>query len=73
MPRTPKRVAQRPDLEALLTPEQVAEILGVTTGALAQWRYLGTGPRFVKLTGRQIRYAPSDVQNWISEQTKDQT
>ena len=31
-------------MEKLLTPLEVAEITGLSIGALAQMRYMGTGP-----------------------------
>lgn len=37
----------------------------MTRGALAQLRYLGTGPHYVKLTGRAIRYRLEDITDWI--------
>jgi excisionase family DNA binding protein len=55
------------DLEdRLLWPEQVAEMLGVPIGTLANWRYQGRGPAFVKV-GRHVRYRRSDVAGWIEE------
>ena len=53
--------------ETLLTPAQVAEMTGLTTGALAQLRYLNRGPDFYRLGPRTIRYARSEVQEWIRE------
>lgn len=57
----------------LLTPSQVAEWLGVTTDTLAQLRYRGKGPRFVKLTARATRYMRNDVNRWIDEQARTRT
>lgn len=55
------------DLEdRLLWPEQVAEMLGLPTGTLANWRYQGRGPAFVKV-GRHVRYRRSDVLGWIEQ------
>ena len=34
----------------LLTPDEAGEQLGLSTGALAQLRYMGGGPCFIKLT-----------------------
>ncbi|MGG5172685.1 helix-turn-helix transcriptional regulator [Pseudarthrobacter sp. J1738] len=56
-----------------LKPAAVAEWLGITPGALAQMRYLGKGPRFVKIGGRSIRYMESDLMSWIEAQTRQQT
>lgn len=46
----------------------VAEWLGTTPGTLAQWRYLGVGPRFIKL-GRKVMYDVADVEAWLNAQT----
>lgn len=59
--------------DILITPAQLGERFGMTTGALAQMRYKGNGPKFIKLGGRQIRYSESDIQAWLEQQTKDRT
>lgn len=56
----------------LLTPAELAEYLSTTTANLAQLRYLGKGPAFIK-AGRSIRYRESDVQAWLDENTRTQT
>lgn len=56
----------------LATPEQVAEYLSTTKGTLAQMRYLGTGPAFVKL-GKAVRYRWEDVDAWVEAQRYAQT
>lgn len=58
---------------ALLTPAQLAERFGMTTGNLAQMRYKGNGPKFIKLGGKQVRYRESDVRAWLDQQTRDRT
>jgi predicted DNA-binding transcriptional regulator AlpA len=57
----------------LLKPAYVGEWLGMTEDSLAQLRYRGTGPRFVKLTARATRYRRSDVELWIEQQSRTQT
>lgn len=37
-----------------------------------QRRYMGTGPRFIKL-GRKVFYRPEDVDIWISENEQSRT
>ena len=52
----------------LLTPEQVSEILKVHVGSLERWRFLGEGPRFIKLGAKRrspIRYRRQDVEDWL--------
>ena len=55
------------NMDRLLTPNEVADVLQVPAGTLPQWRYLGRGPRYVKI-GRHVRYRPTDVEHWIEEQ-----
>lgn len=53
----------------LLTPDDVAKLLGVSKDSLARWRMNGDGPPFVKLLiGRRqglVRYRPEDVQDFV--------
>lgn len=57
--------------DILLTPEQVAELLGVTPHTLAVWRSTGRYDLpFVK-TGRLVRYRPEDVQTFITSRTEN--
>lgn len=48
----------------LLTPEQVAQHLGVGVQTLYQWRYAGTGPVAVRV-GKYLRYRPEDIDAWL--------
>ncbi|WBL19199.1 helix-turn-helix transcriptional regulator [Citricoccus sp. NR2] len=57
----------------LLKPDVVAGYLGTTTANLSQWRYKGTGPKFIKLGHRAIRYRMEDVNAWIEANTLTQS
>ncbi|MEW8381531.1 MAG: helix-turn-helix domain-containing protein [Candidatus Thiodiazotropha taylori] len=58
------------NIPQLLTPEDVAEILGVTTHTLAVWRCEGRyGLAFIK-TGRLVRYRADDVMAFIEARTQ---
>jgi len=59
-------------METLVAPEALAEMLSVTTGQLAQMRYLGTGPEYIKV-GTRVRYALSDVQSWLAAHRRART
>lgn len=48
----------------LMTPEELATMLGVNVEALETWRGKGTGPDYVKL-GRGVFYRVADVESWI--------
>ena len=56
----------------LMTPTELGQRLGKSPAALANWRYLGLGPRFVKC-GKSIRYRASEIESWLDEQTRQQT
>ena len=52
------------EMAPLLTPEQVSAYLGVPLGTLANWRYQGRGPTYLRV-GRHVRYRAQDVTGWI--------
>ncbi len=60
-------------MEPLATAEQFAEFAGVTVAHAAQMRYAGTGPKFIKITGRAVRYRWSDIEAWLEERTRTST
>jgi excisionase family DNA binding protein len=51
----------------LLTAEDVAEITGLSTETLAQWRSQRRGIPFVKISRNVVRYRQSDLDAWLSE------
>jgi predicted DNA-binding transcriptional regulator AlpA len=59
--------------KALATATDVAQHLGYSPEGLAQMRYRGTGPKFIKLGGRAVRYRWSDVEAWLDRQTMERT
>ena len=54
------------DNEQMLTPEAVAQLLGVSVMCLGQWRHRGHGPAYVKLSHKKVRYRESAVRGWLS-------
>jgi hypothetical protein len=50
----------------LLTPAEVASLMpGMTVAALAQLRYRGGGPAYLKPTPRRVYYRDHDVRAWL--------
>lgn len=49
----------------LLTAAEVGHITHMKASSLAQMRYKGTGPKFVKL-GSRVLYRKEDVTAWIN-------
>lgn len=53
--------------ERHLTPEQLADRLGLSKATLAMWRVRGEGPRFLKFGRTQqarVRYPESAIEEW---------
>jgi hypothetical protein len=61
-----------PGLPELATAGQVAEYLHTNVNSLAQMRYLGNGPKFIKV-GRLVRYRWADVLDWLAQNTMRRT
>ncbi|MFX1784308.1 DNA-binding protein [Prescottella equi] len=57
---------------ALAMPEEVAAYLRTSPARLAQLRYKGNGPRFVR-DGRRVLYRWVDVHAWVAGQIHDRT
>ena len=53
------------DSEGLLDAPATAGYLGVTVVQLRDWRYRRTGPPYLKLGRRTVRYAKSDLDAWL--------
>jgi hypothetical protein len=68
-----KRIEPSPsEMPGLATPAQLAKYLHTNTDSLAQMRYLGNGPKFVKV-GRRVLYNWDDVLEWIAKNTIQRT
>jgi predicted DNA-binding transcriptional regulator AlpA len=61
------RDAKGMQVERLLSTEEVAEVLGRPARTLRQWRYLGEGPRYLKV-GATVRYRARDIEEWLRAQ-----
>jgi predicted DNA-binding transcriptional regulator AlpA len=48
----------------MLNKEDLATFLAMSTKVLSNWRWRGSGPRWVKV-GRLVRYRREDVLAWI--------
>lgn len=59
-------------VERYMSPDEVCQLIpGMTRSNLANLRYLGRGPRFLKPTPRTVVYERTSVIEWLraSEQT----
>jgi hypothetical protein len=53
--------------DELVTESRAAEIFGVSLRTLQGWRRNGTGPEFIRLSCRSIRYRRADLVAWVNE------
>ena len=51
-------------LDRMINEHTAADFLGYTIRALQNWRVRGGGPKFVKVSGRSIRYRRRDLIEW---------
>jgi hypothetical protein len=66
-------MTSRPNVaDDLTTPGPVAEALDTSLMGLAQMRYRGTGPKFIK-RGSRVLYRWSDVSDYLDGQTRERT
>lgn len=58
---------------ALLKRKDAAAWLGITTSALAQLAYRGTGPKYVIIGTRTVRYRMSDLEDYVNANVRTQS
>jgi len=56
----------------LMKPADLGARIEKSQAVLANWRYLGRGPKFIKI-GKSVRYRVADVEEWLDLQTRQQT
>lgn len=54
-------------LEQLVGIEELSEYLGVPVKTIYDWRLAGRGPCAIRV-GRHLKYAVSDVREWLASQ-----
>jgi len=60
-------------MEKLLTPQEAADQLHVSTALLAQMRFRGVGPKYVRLSPRKILYTQDAISEYVVESTRQGT
>lgn len=61
-------------MEKYLSPEQVCELIpGMTTSLLAQMRFRGDGPQFIKPSPRKVVYTESALAEYLATRTQSST
>ncbi len=54
------------DLEKMMTAKEVSNYLRISEAALYAYRCSGTGPNYIRLNDRLVRYRKSDVDKWLA-------
>jgi predicted DNA-binding transcriptional regulator AlpA len=72
-PNTPGQLQDSVYWEGLVSERQAADFLGVTVRALQKWRVTGTGPTYVRISSRCIRYRRRDLHAWIEARVRSST
>ena len=61
-------------MEKYLSPKEAAELIpGMTVTNLAQLRFTGKGPKFLKPTPRTVVYRERDVLEWLEASERTST
>lgn len=55
-------------VESMLTTADVVRITRIPAKTLANWRYLGRGPAYIK-DGHCVRYPSRALQAWLDQRT----
>ena len=66
-------IAPPADAARQLKPEDVAARLGVSERTLERWRREGTGPAFLSLTSKTVRYSDSAVDAFVAGAVRQNT
>ena len=59
--------------EQLLTETEAAKLLSISPRTLRNWRVLGGGPHYVKVSGRCVRYCYADLNAFINQRRQTST
>lgn len=57
----------------LIDAAELGRRLAKSKAVLANMRYLGTGPKFIKVGDKSVRYRVSDVEAWLDQRTRQQS
>lgn len=54
--------------QQLLTSTETAKFLKVTHATIINWRRSGSGPQYINMGPRLVRYRLSDLESWLDSQ-----
>ena len=59
--------------DELLTCKELADLFKVPVSTIYRWRYLGVGPRGIRVSGKHVRYRRSDVEAFLEERMDERS
>jgi hypothetical protein len=69
-----KRFSESPDQSSVrLTIREASAYIPMTTAQLAQLRFTGKGPKFLKPTPRTVLYRKGDIDAWLDASVRTST
>jgi hypothetical protein len=71
--RTSSSPLEYVDADIFLSEARAAELLSINPRTLQQWRLRGTGPKFVRISSRCIRYRYRDLMVWADRLLRSST
>jgi predicted DNA-binding transcriptional regulator AlpA len=60
-------------MERFLNQKEVAKLFGVSTRTLERHRGAGTGPRYIIVLGKLVRYRQSDLADYVESNLRSST
>jgi predicted DNA-binding transcriptional regulator AlpA len=60
-------------MSQLFLPAEVAALLRIEPRTLADWRYRGVGPPYIRLGGRDVRYRRSEIERFLADREHQNT
>jgi predicted DNA-binding transcriptional regulator AlpA len=60
-------------MERLLSESEAAQMTGFKPRTLQLWRMQGTGPDYIKISARAVRYQLSDLAAWVEKHRQTST
>jgi len=58
-------------LSGTMNTVAAAEYIGISEATLKRWRMAGTGPEYLRLGERIIKYRQTDLDCWLLQSRKD--
>jgi hypothetical protein len=65
--------ADAPEADLFVNEARAAALLSVNPRTLQQWRLRGTGPTFVRISSRCVRYRYRDLYSWAEARMRAST